>query len=1051
MRYMCNAYGCLFGSGMSIRSTNFVEQANRLFREGRYESALNIYEALIEEQPRNHWLHLSCAHACLKLGRLMDARRWLERVSESSQVGHKIVNAMRELSERLTVAAAAPEFVLDYPVEYHCLKSQGRVLGRPPRIESTREVLKGWPYNFVLPEVVGNANDFQFLDDVYHQVTGQPSWLPRTTVGVVLWPESEQWLADITEDIANQTLTSEQVSVMVCGSNMRCTPTAKGYDGASGVPWKEYAGSAGVERLAGYGTLVFLAEGLRLEAYTLEEIVRRAAVYQDIVLVLEPSRSVHQRDGDESGSGQLRARRVDSWLRERYPFRRLDTLGFAMSGALFRKIGGFDARFETESFAVRELSYRAYNLGAYFVPVAVGGTSTRERDEEVEVGADQSDACLFPQLCPAHWYRKRDGVFDVPKVSVYVPAYNCEKYICDAIDSVLLQDFKDLEVCVWLDGAVDGTEQLIRERYRNEPRVRYRVGRNGGIGFASNRAVQMAKGMYIGQLDSDDRLKPGAIRRLVDFLDEHANIGCVYTSCERIDADGSYIRDEYEHPVFSREKMLLTSIVHHFRMFRRQAWGRTAGFREDITNAVDYDMYLKLADVAHFSHLREVHYQRRWHGQNTSKMKEHLQTENTHLVQRKALDRMGVSRYWRVEVPDKDNPRKIEYGPACPMRYVYVWPDYSRSNPYQKLLYQNEATSVICAGDIDAAIRGAIELDEHSEAVFHLHWLNPIVKDVQCEKELAHRCWEFACKIDRFKEHGGRFVWTIHNVVSHDSVFPRIESAFSSQLAHKADVIHVHSAASMSEIERLFRVPRERVRIAAHGTYHGYYPDFISRGTARECLGIRRDEVTLLFFGQMRPYKGLEELMEALLDLRKRGVIFRVILAGKSSEGFDQLLKHEYRDLQEQVTVLDQFVADNDVQVLFRAADFAVFPYRNILTSGSLMLALTYGVPPIIPSVGMTWEVVGHVGAGIVYGRVGYAESLADGLLSAAVMHEDGRAACMRKRAREAGEVWHWQKLFSHRDKAGAMEGVRKSVSPESASLADMMFQAPREWDGHLR
>src|SRR5699024_4540363 len=115
--------------------------------------------------------------------------------------------------------------------------------------------------------------------------------------------------------------------------------------------------------------------------------------------------------------------------------------------------------------------------------------------------------------------------------------------------------------------------------------------------------------------------------------DENPDIACAYASCERVDAAGDYIKDEYSWPVFSREKMMITSIAHHFRMFRRYAWERTTKFREDIVNGVDYDIFLKMSEVGKFHHIDEKLYQRRWHGENTSHVNEHHQTANTYRVQ----------------------------------------------------------------------------------------------------------------------------------------------------------------------------------------------------------------------------------------------------------------------------------------------------------------------------------------------------------------------------------------------------------------------------------
>ena len=219
------------------------------------------------------------------------------------------------------------------------------------------------------------------------------------------------------------------------------------------------------------------------------------------------------------------------------------------------------------------MCFRLYNRGCYLRPVP----TPEVRDFHVEDAG--ADSALFSQLCPNHWDRRRDGIFEVPKVSVYIPAYNAGRYIVRAVESVLEQDVQDLEVCIADDGSRDDTLHQLEHRFGDNPRVRWSTNANGGIGFASNRAISMARGLYIGQLDSDDCLKPGAIRTLAAYLDENPNAVCCYSSCERVDPDGEFLQKEYSWPVFSREKMMITSITHHFRMFRKQAWERTEKFR----------------------------------------------------------------------------------------------------------------------------------------------------------------------------------------------------------------------------------------------------------------------------------------------------------------------------------------------------------------------------------------------------------------------------------------------------------------------------------------
>ena len=121
--------------------------------------------------------------------------------------------------------------------------------------------------------------------------------------------------------------------------------------------------------------------------------------------------------------------------------------------------------------------------------------------------------------------------------------------------------------------------------------------------------------------------------------------------------------------------MMVTSIAHHFRMFRKQAWERTEKFREDIVNAVDYDMFLKLSEVGNSSTSTRFD-QRRWHGENTSNLNEGRQTVNTHRVQREALKRLGLYDFWDIHLEKPDEPRRITYRRQAGRKLVMFWPYY---------------------------------------------------------------------------------------------------------------------------------------------------------------------------------------------------------------------------------------------------------------------------------------------------------------------------------------------------------------------------------------
>lgn len=246
-------------------------------------------------------------------------------------------------------------------------------------------------------------------------------------------------------------------------------------------------------------------------------------------------------------------------------------------------------------------------------------------------------------------------------VTIYMPAYNVKEYIIEAVESALAQTYPNIEVCIHDDGSSDGTLELVRERYKNEPLVKITTELNGGIGHASNRAIEAGSGKYILQLDSDDILHPEAAERLVQSFIDNDGIVCAYGRFNRINPDGSHRDDGWENPVYSRPRLFRSMVIHHPRMFLRDAWKACGGFDINLTNAVDYDFFLRLSALGDMHHVRETLYSYRIHGESTSQAQTSIQDTNTLVVQTLALKREGLFERYTQFAPNPKFPRRISY------------------------------------------------------------------------------------------------------------------------------------------------------------------------------------------------------------------------------------------------------------------------------------------------------------------------------------------------------------------------------------------------------
>jgi len=231
--------------------------------------------------------------------------------------------------------------------------------------------------------------------------------------------------------------------------------------------------------------------------------------------------------------------------------------------------------------------------------------------------------------------------------------------------------------------------------------------------------------------------------------------------------------------------------------------------------------------------------------------------------------------------------------------------------------------------------------------LFHILWLNKF--------DLIDRTiMNVFYKLNRKK-----LIFTAHNVNTRkrDGSDTWTNKATLRAMYSMLDHIFVHTELSKEELVREYRVAPGKVSVIPFGL-NTYVPDTpLSKSEARMLLGCGETERLLLFFGQIAPYKGLDVLLEALKILFSEQQKCRLIIAGRATPGSEpywQTLKSRLGSdqVRSQIMVKDNFIPDNDVAILFRAADALILPYRAIYQSGPLSLAQRFGVPVVATRVG---------------------------------------------------------------------------------------------------
>lgn len=233
--------------------------------------------------------------------------------------------------------------------------------------------------------------------------------------------------------------------------------------------------------------------------------------------------------------------------------------------------------------------------------------------------------------------------------------------------------------------------------------------------------------------------------------------------------------------------------------------------------------------------------------------------------------------------------------------------------------------------------------------VVHVQWTSPLVQRASSVVDAQQRLKRFQRSLDRFVRRGGRVVWTIHNALPHELSYEDEERDLMAYLARVSSAIHVMNPETASVMASDVALPLDKLVVIPHPSYAGVYPDQWTRESARESFGLLEKDKAIVFVGQIRPYKGIDTLLEALQGLEPEAAEDTLLLlAGMVSDEEAGALE---RLLPSSIPVVFQpgFVEDSDLSRWYRAADLAVLPYQRILNSGSAHLAATFGVPVVLP------------------------------------------------------------------------------------------------------
>lgn len=284
--------------------------------------------------------------------------------------------------------------------------------------------------------------------------------------------------------------------------------------------------------------------------------------------------------------------------------------------------------------------------------------------------------------------------------------------------------------------------------------------------------------------------------------------------------------------------------------------------------------------------------------------------------------------------------------------FVLAYGPVAQRNQFQALLYSAQDKFNVSILPIhDLGLCGDIPWP--GKVICHFHWIHGKTGQAKTETEANEAVVYWENLLRRIKENGHKIVWTVHNVMPHETVWVEQDRKIHQMMADAADALHVMASDSAKLTEQYYTLDESKMFVVPHPTYEGAQPDEISRHEARTQLQIDEDEFVFLSFGAIMEYKGYDQLMAAYDQLRsKTKKRTRLVIAGLPSD----------KALVEKITawgegksdvILDMTPVPHDkLQVYFRSADIAVCPYRRTMNSGAAMMAITFDLPVIGPCAG---------------------------------------------------------------------------------------------------
>lgn len=239
-------------------------------------------------------------------------------------------------------------------------------------------------------------------------------------------------------------------------------------------------------------------------------------------------------------------------------------------------------------------------------------------------------------------------MINTPAISVVLPVYNAEKYIGEAIESILAQTFTSFELILINDGSTDGSLKILEHYAQKDARCIVCSWANKGIVASLNQGVYLAKADIICRMDADDICMPQRFAKQFDYLNAHIDCVAVGSNTLLIDPEGmplltwQHLSSHEDIDRLNLEGSSGSCMCHPAVAIKKSSLLAVGAYRADFEYAEDYDLFLRLAEVGKLASLPEVLLKYRQHPASIGHAKRKEQLLVTQKVLEETLQRRGL-------------------------------------------------------------------------------------------------------------------------------------------------------------------------------------------------------------------------------------------------------------------------------------------------------------------------------------------------------------------------------------------------------------------------